>query len=88
MPRPRTRLQGTPFNRAIGERIRAARVARHASQMDLALVLGVSTTAVGFWETGRNQISTSRLVTIASALGVPPASLFPDASVFPLAYAA
>lgn len=57
-----------------GYLIRQARRARHLSQLDLALKVGVSQRHLSFIETGRAKASRDMLVAIADALGIGPAN--------------
>lgn len=54
----------------VGERLRAARLAKGMRQADLAERVGVSFQQIQKYERGQNRISASRLLAIASALGV------------------
>ncbi len=54
----------------IGLRLRAARLARKLSQTDLGTALGVSSQQIQKYENGINRISGSRLIQVATLLGV------------------
>lgn len=49
-------------------RVRELREARNISQAELAARLGVTPTAVLFWETGRNEPGAARLLQLAGVL--------------------
>lgn len=54
----------------VGKNIKRMRVARHMSQDDLAIKLGVTRSAVSGWEVGRNEPSIDMLKQIATTLHV------------------
>lgn len=54
----------------VGKNIKRIRVARHMSQDDLAIKLGVTRSAVSGWEVGRNEPSIDMLKQIATTLHV------------------
>jgi DNA-binding XRE family transcriptional regulator len=68
---------GSPL-RAVGERIRAARAGVNVGQSGLARMLGVTQTAVSYWEAGKRDPGVAGLLEVADALGVEPGSLLPD----------
>jgi transcriptional regulator with XRE-family HTH domain len=61
--------------RAVGQRIAAARRKRGWTQAELAERLGWPRDTLVHYEHGRRALAVDRLVTIADALGVPPAAL-------------
>lgn len=63
------------FDRQVGCRIRAARIAAGMTQPDLARQAGVTFQQVQKYENGANRVAASRLGAIAHALGVPPSAL-------------
>jgi transcriptional regulator with XRE-family HTH domain len=65
-----------PVDAMVGRRIRARRLAKGVTQMELAKQLGVSFQQIQKYENGMNRIGAGRLVQIAQALGVPLDALF------------
>lgn len=63
---------------AVGARIREAREASGLAQWELADRVGVSQTAVSFWESGKRVITLDDLVVVGEVLRVEPAVLLPD----------
>ena len=61
---------------AVGARVRTRRKLLGMSQMSLAERIGVTFQQLQKYEKGTNRIGSSRLVQIAAALGISPASLF------------
>jgi|ERR1051325_3389812 transcriptional regulator with XRE-family HTH domain len=61
---------------AIGQKLRALRLARGLSQGELGDTIGVTFQQVQKYEIGANRISASRLALIAKALGVPVTAFF------------
>jgi DNA-binding XRE family transcriptional regulator len=61
----------------IGELIRQARVGRGWSQRELGARLGVTATAITYYEQGSRRCSAADVVAIARELGVEPGSLLP-----------
>jgi len=55
----------------IGLRLRQARVAKALTQVDLAKVLDISFQQIQKYETGANRICATRILAVATALGVP-----------------
>lgn len=53
-----------------GERIKAARIAAHMTQADLAEILGVAYQNIGQWESGKRNPKIDTIFKIAEALGV------------------
>lgn len=54
----------------IGEKIKAARIAAHMTQADLANILGVAYQNIGQWESGKRNPKLDTMAKIACALGV------------------
>lgn len=77
-PEPHAGQQpGTAPCASLGARIRSAREAAGLTQEALAGKVGVSQTAVSYWEAGKRDCGIGDLLALASALGVPAASLLP-----------
>lgn len=77
---PRAAGRGAPRNAAsIGQKIRQAREARGLTQEKLAESLGVTQTAVSYWEAGRRAPDVDDLVAIAELLDTDIAALFAEA---------
>lgn len=76
------------FDEAVGARIREAREAAGATQAKLAGVLGVTATALSYWEAGVRSPSIGTVVEIAAALAVPVSWLLLGADDAPEMYAA
>ncbi|MEM7625863.1 MAG: helix-turn-helix transcriptional regulator [Planctomycetota bacterium] len=72
-----------PLDRKIGLRLRQARLRAGLTQNALAHCLGISFQQIQKYEKGLNRIPASRLIDLAPVLGVPPASLLPDAVATP-----
>lgn len=66
---------------AIGERVRHVRKAAGVTQEQLAGALGVTPTAVSYWENGKRSITPSIMVRVARALSVEVAALLPESWV-------
>jgi transcriptional regulator with XRE-family HTH domain len=62
----------------LGTRIRKARTAAGMTQEALADQLGVTQTAVSYYEAGKRDLGAAGLLRAAEALSVPAASLLPD----------
>ena len=62
------------FDKQIAAQLLAGRVIRDVSQVMLARKIGVTFQQIQKYETARNRISASRLLRIASALDLPPAT--------------
>jgi len=60
-----------PYDVEVGRRIRARRMARQMSQMDLAGRIGVTFQQVQKYEKGTNRVAAGRLKRIAKILDVP-----------------
>lgn len=67
-----------PVDVEVGEKIKAHRLWRGVSQVDLGNALGVSFQQIQKYEKGTNRVSASRIVQIAKVFGVPPTNFFPD----------
>lgn len=65
-----------PYDVEVGRRIRARRVAKQMSQMDLAGRLGLTFQQVQKYEKGVNRVGAGRLIKIANVLGIPVSTLF------------
>ena len=61
----------------LGERMRLARLRAGMTQEDLGGKLGVTQTAVSYWEAARRDMGIGDLLRIAEACGVPASSLLP-----------
>lgn len=55
---------------SIGEKIKAARIAAHMTQADLAKILGVAYQNIGQWESGKRNPKLDTIIKIACALGI------------------
>jgi transcriptional regulator with XRE-family HTH domain len=75
--------EGDEDARQIGARIRAARTAKGMSQKQLARKLGVTHQSVNKYEMANVELSITRLLALARALGVSPASLIGDLRAAP-----
>lgn len=75
-----------PVDVLVGGRVRALRSAQNLSQTDLGRAIGVTFQQVQKYESGANRISSSRLASIATYLGVPVRTFFDEAEadVLPL----
>lgn len=60
-----------------GHLIRDARRGKGIRQRQLAALVGVRQNTIHQWESGKRPISLDRLMRVAAALGVSPATLFP-----------
>ena len=69
-----------PVDVHIGSRLRSERQARGLSQTELGAALGVTFQQVQKYERGVNRVSASTLFRAATALGLPIAAFFPEAS--------
>jgi transcriptional regulator with XRE-family HTH domain len=63
--------RATAVDVAIGQKLRALRLARGLSQTELARMIGVTFQQLQKYETGGNRISAGRLAVVAAVLGVP-----------------
>src|SRR5690349_14683314 len=68
----------TAENRAAGRRIAEARRAAHLTQAELASRIGWPRDTLINIEHGRRPITVERLIQVAAALGLPPATLLID----------
>lgn len=66
----------TSFDKILGERVRAQRLAAGMSQEELAEILGITFQQVQKYEKGVNRIAASRLYDIAQALDLPVCDFF------------
>lgn len=71
-----------PYDVEVGRRIRARRVAKQMSQMDLAGRLGLTFQQVQKYEKGTNRVAAGRLKRIARILDVPILYFFDDTGEF------
>ncbi|MFL5068459.1 MAG: helix-turn-helix domain-containing protein [Xanthobacteraceae bacterium] len=71
-----------PYDVEVGRRIRARRVAKQMSQMDLAGRLGLTFQQVQKYEKGTNRVAAGRLKRIARILEVPILYFFDDTDEF------
>jgi transcriptional regulator with XRE-family HTH domain len=62
----------------IGQRVRACRLIRGMSQTQLGDAVGLTFQQIQKYEKGVDRIASSRLLQIASALGVTPGTFFPS----------
>ena len=70
-----TPQEAAPGSPAVGANIRAIREEAHLTQQDLADAVGVTQTAVSYWEAAKRDPGTADLLRIAEALHVPASSL-------------
>ena len=78
--KPRKIKAVTPQDRAIGERIREARIAGGMSQKELGGLLGVSYQQVQKYENGKNGVRGGRIEGLVTALNRPINYFFPNAT--------
>jgi transcriptional regulator with XRE-family HTH domain len=71
-----------PYDVEVGRRIKARRMARQMSQMDLAGHLGLTFQQVQKYEKGTNRVAAGRLKRIARILDVPILYFFDDTDEF------
>jgi transcriptional regulator with XRE-family HTH domain len=71
-----------PYDVEVGRRIRARRMAKQMSQMDLAGRLGLTFQQVQKYEKGTNRVAAGRLKRIARILEVPILYFFDDTDEF------
>jgi quercetin dioxygenase-like cupin family protein/DNA-binding XRE family transcriptional regulator len=76
-------LRGDAMNRSahaqlVGQRLRSARLASGLTQADVSLSTGLSLSFIRLVETGRSDISLSRLLKWTTLFGLPVAELFTD----------
>jgi transcriptional regulator with XRE-family HTH domain len=67
-----------PVDAVVGENIRTARLAAGLSQTELGAACGITFQQIQKYEKGANRVGGSRLMQIAEALKVPPATLLPS----------
>lgn len=79
------RRKSSEYDVRIGQRLRAARLARKLSQQTLAEKLGISFQQVQKYELGVNRVSGSRLITIGGLLGISVGHLLGEDSHAPVA---
>ncbi len=66
----------TDIDRAVGDNVRRARIARDQTLSELAAEIGISHQQLQKYETGSNRLSAGMVARIAEILGVPLESLF------------
>lgn len=66
----------TDLKRLVGQNLRAARLARHLTQSDLAKLVDCRENDVCRWETGAYRPNDERLIALAGSLGVTVADLY------------
>lgn len=71
----KTKPSPNQFDRAIGVRLRAFRVARKLSQSDVGKALGVTFQQIQKYERGANRVAGSRLIQLCEYLKVAPHQL-------------
>jgi len=71
------------IKRNIGNRIRHLRQLKNLSQMELAEKVGVSFQQIQKYESGKSEITLSRLNDIAEALNISPAEILSDEVLLP-----
>lgn len=77
VPKPRTKDPHT-IDIEVGSSIKAHRLWRGMTQVDLGEALGVTFQQIQKYEKGTNRISASRLAQAAKVFGVPVSNFFPD----------
>ena len=70
-----------PFDVAVGDCIRRARIARKLSQTDLGKTAGITFQQIQKYEKGTNRVSPSKLYLMAPALGAMPSVILRRAEV-------
>ena len=68
----------TDYNKAIGQWLAHQREARGLMQSDIGDILGVTKTAIHYWETGKRTINAETMFKYCEALGVNPQDLVSD----------
>lgn len=68
----------TTKKRTIGDMIRFYRMSRNLSQARLAEMIGVSTSTIGMYETGRREPNMDTIEALADAFNIKKRDLFPD----------
>jgi transcriptional regulator with XRE-family HTH domain len=76
LPKPGTK-DSHPIDIEVGNSIKAHRLWRGLTQVDLGEALGVTFQQIQKYEKGTNRISASRLAQAAKVFGVPVSSFFP-----------
>ena len=72
--------QAAEWQRDFGLRLRAARIGKGMSQMDLALAADIDPTYISSVEQGRRNVGLVNINVLAATLGISPRELFsPDA---------
>ncbi len=66
------------MNRAIGRRLREARIRRGMSQQDLAKMFGITFQAIHKYETAKSAITAVRLARLADILEMPIGYFYAD----------
>ena len=66
------------YNKKIGQWLAHQREARGLLQQDIGDKLGVTKTAISYWETGKRTIDASTMIEYCNALGVDPQDLVRD----------
>ena len=66
------------YNSAIGAWLMNERIKRELSLQDVADRLGVSKSAIHYWETGKRTIYAENMINYCNALGVDPSDLIRD----------
>lgn len=74
-------VESESIDTAVGQRIATKRIGRNWTQRDLAEKVGVAYQQIQKYESGKNQISVSRLWKIAEVLDVEVGELFPSREV-------
>jgi transcriptional regulator with XRE-family HTH domain len=67
-----------PVDAVVGQNIRTTRLAAGMSQGELGKACGITFQQIQKYENGSNRVGSSRLMQIAEALKVPPATLLPS----------
>ncbi len=67
-----------PVDAVVGQNIRTTRLAAGMTQTELGKACGISFQQIQKYENGGNRVGGSRLMQIAEALKVPPATLLPS----------
>lgn len=80
-PRHKRRNLAPDIDRALGQKLREARVERGWSQGDLATRVNLSHQQIQKYETGVNRVCVSTLYALAEVLEVPVAALLPEHGV-------
>lgn len=69
-----------PVDRVIGARVRTVRKLLGLRQRDLAIMLKVSQSQIGNYESGRSQMKAAQIMQLGKAMGVPINEFFDSAS--------